>query len=128
MTAPRHPTVPDDAGRIIRVALEASHDKKAHQPEVLDLRGLASFTDFFVIVSGTSHRQVQALGDGILDAFSAARIRPHHVEGLDANEWVLIDAGDVIVHVFLGDKRVFYDIEGLWRDARRLPVTLPDAS
>ncbi len=63
-----------------------------------------------------------ALADGILEALRKARVRLDHVEGQDVSEWVLIDAGDVIVHVFLGDKRVFYDLEGLWRDARRVTL------
>lgn len=107
----------------MELALRAAEDKKAERPEVLELSGLSDFTDYFVIVSGKSHRQVVAIADGIQEALAKSGVRPHHVEGHELCEWILLDLGDVVVHVFADDKRLFYDLEGLWRDARRWPQT-----
>ncbi len=98
--------------------LAAALSKKADRPEVLDLRGRCSFTDYFVILSGDNHRQVQAIADAVADSFDK-RVQ---VEGYHAAEWILIDGGDAVVHVFLGEKRAYYDLEGFWRDAERIAV------
>jgi ribosome-associated protein len=108
----------------IRVALVAAGDKKALRPVVLDLREIASFTDFFVIVSGTNQRQVQAISDAIEEELKKQlRVRPARIEGYTAAEWVLLDYGDFVVHAFEEQARQFYDLERLWREARR--VALP---
>jgi ribosome-associated protein len=88
---------------------------------LLDLTGVASYCDGFVICSGTNRRQVRAIAEGIIEDLRAAGVRPVGVEGLDASRWVLIDLGDVLVHVFDEPMRGFYDLDGLWADARRIP-------
>ena len=106
------------------VALHAASDKKALDPVVLDLREVASFTDFFVIVSATNVRQVQAIADAIQEQLrKESGARPARVEGYRSAEWVLLDYGDFIFHVFEEKSRRFYDLERLWRDAAR--VSLP---
>jgi ribosome-associated protein len=106
------------------VALRAASDKKALDPVVLDLREVASFTDFFVIVSATNVRQVQAIADEIQEQLrKESGARPARVEGYRSAEWVLLDYGDFIFHVFEEKSRRFYDLERLWRDAAR--VSLP---
>jgi len=109
---------------LIPLVIAASTDKKAENPEVLDLRGLAAFCDYFVILSAGNRPQVEAIVDAVLERLRPLGVRPQHVEGMDAKEWGLIDLGSVIVHIFLAEKRSFYDLEGLWRDARRMPIEL----
>ena len=101
-----------------RIAL----DTKAEDLVVLDVRGLASFTDFFVIMSGRSTRHVQGLAEAMEGELRAKRISSKHSEGLREGLWVLLDFGDVVVHIFYHEIRSFYDLEGLWHDAPRVDV------
>jgi len=107
----------------LMTALRAATEKKALDVVVLDLREIASFTDFFVIVSGTNDRQVQAIADEVSDTLKKSGSPAARVEGYKTAEWVLLDFGDFVVHVFEDKARKFYDLERLWREARR--VTLP---
>ena len=101
----------------VTTALQAASDKKALAPVVLDLRELASFTDYFLITSGTNQRQVQAIADEVEARLKQEGTRPARIEGYKTAEWVLLDYGDFIVHVFDDKARHFYDLERLWRDA-----------
>lgn len=107
----------------ITTALQAASDKKAVAPVVLDLSSIGGFTDFFVITHGTNQRQVQAIADEIVQRLKLAGERPARVEGYKTAEWILLDYGDFIIHVFEEKARHFYDLERLWRDAAR--VALP---
>ena len=89
---------------------------------ILDLRGASSFCDSFLICTATNRRHARAIAEGILEDLRLAGQRPIGVEGMDASRWVLIDFGDVLVHVFDEPMRGFYDLDGLWADARRVPV------
>jgi ribosome-associated protein len=93
---------------------------KAFDVVVLDLRGLASFADTFIICSGRSHRQVSAIAEFVERDLKAQGIKPLGVEGLREGHWVLMDYGDIVIHVFYEPIRIFYDLEGLWSDARRI--------
>lgn len=104
-------------------AVKAALDKKASDVVVLDLRHTPAFTDFFILCSGNSQRQVKAIADGIEEALRAAKVRPAHVEGYDRAEWVLMDFFTFIVHVFTPQTRLFYSLERLWGDAERIDVT-----
>ena len=107
----------------LRLALHAAAEKKAHDPVVLDLREVASFTDYFVIASGTNVRQVQAVADEVQEQLRRhLNVRPARVEGYNSAEWVLLDYGDFIVHVFEDKARRFYDLERLWREGVRVPL------
>jgi ribosome-associated protein len=99
-----------------RIAL----DTKAEDVVVLDVRGLASFTDYFVIMSGRSTRHVQGLAEAISEELRAKRISSKHSEGMREGLWVLLDFGDVVAHVFYHESRTFYDLEGLWHDAPKI--------
>ncbi len=103
-------------------ALHAASDKKALDMVVLDLRNIASFTDYFLITSGTNVRQVQAIADEIVERLKKHGTRAQRVEGYQTAEWVLVDYGDFLVHVFENKARQFYDLERLWRDAARIPL------
>ena len=106
------------AAACARIAL----DSKAEDLVVLDVRGLASFTDYFVIMSGRSTRHVQGLAEAMEGELRAKRVNSKHSEGLREGLWVLLDFGDVIVHIFYHESRGFYDLEGLWHDAPKINV------
>ena len=95
---------------------------KAIAVEVLEVRDLAGYTDYLIICSGHSDRQVEAIADHVLADLAKERVAPLGVEGLPRAQWVLPDFGDVVVHVFHHPVRAFYDLEGLWQDAPRVPV------
>ena len=89
---------------------------------LLDLREIASFTDYFVIASGTNERQVQAISDGVVDTLKKAGTPAARVEGYKTAEWILLDYGDFVVHVFDDKARKFYDLERLWRESKRVEL------
>ena len=103
-------------------ALHAAAEKKAIDPVVLDLREIASFTDNFVIVSGANERQVQAISDEIYEQLKKAGETAARVEGYKTAEWILLDYGDFVVHVFEQKARKFYDLERLWRESKRVEL------
>lgn len=88
---------------------------------------MTSFTDYFVICSGANHRQVQAIANEIQEKLAAAGERPTNVEGLDNAEWVLMDYGDLVVHVFSEQARAYYDLDRLWRTAKEVAFDLTAA-
>jgi ribosome-associated protein len=102
--------------------VDAVLDMKALDVVVLDVQGLASFADNFIICSGRSHRQVSAIAEHVEKTLKKKGIKPMGVEGLREGHWVLMDYGDVLIHVFYEPIRIFYDLEGLWSDARRIEI------
>lgn len=107
-----------------RVLAQTAYDNKAEDLVVIDVRGLSSFTDYFVIMSGRSTRHVQGLADAIGAHMRKKRITQFSAEGYNEGQWVLLDYNDVVVHIFYQEARAFYDIEGLWHDAPRLELDL----
>ena len=107
----------------VKLAIECASEKKAFNLVALDLREIASFTEFFVIASANNQRQVQAICDEIQEQLkSQLKSRVVRIEGYGSAEWVLLDYGDFIVHVFEQKAREFYDLERLWRDARKVEI------
>lgn len=106
----------------VAIAAQAATDKKATDLVMLDLRKAASFTEYFLICTGASTRQVQAISDAIEESLRKSGKRPMHIEGYSSAEWILLDYGDFIAHVFSPASRRFYDLERLWRDAPRVEV------
>lgn len=106
----------------ILLALHAASEKKAISTVVLDLREIASFTDFFLITSGANERQVQAISDEIYERLKHAGSPAARVEGYKSAEWILLDYGDFVVHVFNEKARSFYDLERLWRESKRVEL------
>jgi ribosome-associated protein len=104
------------------VCLEAAIEKKALDPILLELKEIGSFTDYFLLLSGKSDRQVQAIAQGIEEALKKKGVRPLGQEGMLGGKWVLMDYEDVVVHIFLEPIRKFYDLEGLWIDAPRIDL------
>ncbi len=105
-----------DTLELVRNTTAAAHDKKAFDVTALDVSGLTSFTDAFVLCSTSSDRHLDAVAEEIRRRLKARR-KPLHVEGGGGGQWVLIDFGDVIVHVFTEERRAYYNLEGLWGDA-----------
>jgi ribosome-associated protein len=106
----------------VLAALHAAGEKKALEPVVLDLREIASFTDYFVIVSGANERQVQAISDEVYETLKKLGHTSARVEGYKTAEWILLDYGDFVVHVFEQKARKFYDLERLWRESKRVEL------
>jgi len=109
----------------VQLAVRCAADKKATDIIVLDLRQIASFAEYFIIATGSNQRQVQAIADEIEEQLKKqVSTRPVRIEGYNTAEWVLMDYGDFIVHIFNKEARGFYDLERLWRDAGK--VSLPE--
>ncbi|MCG0571320.1 ribosome silencing factor [Lactiplantibacillus plantarum] len=106
-----------DSKELLQLTVEAADDKRADDIVALDVTEVSLMADYFVILSADSKRQVQAIADNIVDFVRKAGSDVKSVEGRTAGEWVLIDAGDVIVHVFQKDARAHYNLEKLWSDA-----------
>jgi ribosome-associated protein len=104
------------------VFFKAVLGRKAVNVVALDVRELTSIADVFIICSGRSNRQVSAIADHVVRELRKQKIKPLSVEGSAEGQWVLIDYGYVVIHVFFESVRQFYDLEGLWSDARRIPV------
>ena len=116
-TETRHP-------QILRAAVAAAEDRKARDIRVLDLSRVSDFTDYFVVCSGRSERQAAAIAEGIQERLAAQGVKPLHVEGLPAARWVLLDYGDVVIHVFEEETRAYYGLEKIWSDAPEVAAEL----
>ena len=117
----------DELDEPVKLAIECALDKKAFALTALDLREIASFTEFFIVASGSNQRQVQAIADEISEQLKKQlKLKAIRIEGYAAAEWVLLDYGDFICHIFEQKSREFYDLERLWRDARK--VDLPQTT
>jgi ribosome-associated protein len=110
---------PMQSEQLVKIAVAALEDLKAQDITTIDVRGKTSITDFMVIASGTSSRQVKALVDNVLEKVKEQGIRPLGSEGLEGGEWALLDLGDIVVHVMQVATRQFYDLERLWQGAEQ---------
>ncbi len=104
------------------LAAEAALDKKASAVEIIDVTGKVDYADFLVLMTGSSDRHVAALADAVDERLARSGFHSISIEGRPAGSWVLIDFVDVVVHIFQKESRAVYDLDGLWMDARRLPV------
>lgn len=102
------------------LCLKAAIEKKALAPVLLEMKGITSVTDYFLICTGKSDRQVQAIARSIEETLEKIGIRPLGQEGAAHGKWILMDYNDVVVHIFLETTRSFYDLEGIWGDAPRI--------
>ncbi|MBE01537.1 ribosome silencing factor [Marinobacter lutaoensis] len=104
------------------IVVRALEDVKAEDISVIDVRERTSVTDFMVLASGTSNRHVKSLADSVVEEAKGKGVRAANVEGANASDWILVDLGDVVVHVMMPATREFYDLERFWRDAPDLGV------
>ena len=102
--------------------VDAARSKKAFRIRLMDVQGIASFTDAFAFMSGGSDRQNRAIADAIEDGLKAEGVRPLSLEGAQAGAWILMDYGDFVVHIMDEDNREFYNLEGLWKSGRELEL------
>jgi len=108
----------------VGAVIQACLDKKAEELSILEMeKGSGAFTDYFVLCSGTNPRQVQAIADEVELRLKGAGIRPNNIEGYNQAEWILLDYVDFVVHVFSEKARKFYDLERLWKSAKRLEAS-----
>jgi ribosome-associated protein len=107
------------------LALGAALDKKGLEPVLLDVRALCSYTEYILLVSGRSDRQVDAIADAVSHALRDEGRRPIGVEGVSSGQWALLDFGDVVIHVFHHPMRLHYDLESLWHEAPRVAIEVP---
>lgn len=107
---------------LAQICASAALGTQAEDLVILDVRGLATFTDYCVIMNGKSTRHVQALAEAIEVALRSKRVKASTAEGLAEGLWVLLDFDDVIVHIFYHEQRKFYNLEGLWSDAKQVAV------
>jgi ribosome-associated protein len=120
--APAAAAAQDDARPTALLIAQAGLDKKAEDVTVLDVRGLTSYADYFVVMTADSDRQASAIADGIEQLMKAEGVTKVGVEGYEGGRWILVDYGDVVAHVMNRESRGFYDLEGLWADAPRFVV------
>ncbi len=103
-----------------RLAYQALDEKKAEDIKVLEIGDITIIADYFIIANGTNSSQVQALVDNVQDVLGKNGYEPKRIEGIRSTNWVLMDYGDVIVHVFSKEDRLFYDLERIWRDGKSI--------
>ena len=111
-----------DSKQLALLCRELADNKKAENTVILDVHEISSITDYFVIVSGANERQVQAISDEIYESLKKAGHPAARVEGYKTAEWILLDYGDFVVHVFEQKARKFYDLERLWRESKRVEL------
>jgi ribosome-associated protein len=107
---------------MVRLAYEALADKKAEDIKIINIEGVSVLADYFLIASGTNRNQVQAMADSVEEALYKAGYPVRQTEGYNTANWVLMDYGDIIVHVFDSENRLFYDLERIWRDGRDISI------
>jgi ribosome-associated protein len=112
----------EEENRTFRLCVNAALDKKAFDIIALEIKGISSFADYFIVCSGSSNRQVQAIASSIELNLKKEGVYPLGIEGFNEGNWILLDYGDVVIHVFYHPFREFYELERLWTDAKRIEL------
>lgn len=110
------------AKEMARLAYEALSDKKAEDIKIINIEGVSVLADYFIIATGTNRNQVQAMADNVEEELYKAGFEVKQTEGYRSANWVLMDYGDIIVHVFDSENRLFYDLERIWRDGKTISI------
>ncbi len=110
----------DVSKKMAAMAVDALEDRKGEDIRVIDISEISTLADYFIIAAGTNSNQVQALSDNVQEKLGRAGFMTKNVEGYDAANWILLDFGDIIVHVFDSENRLFYDLERIWRDGKMI--------
>ncbi|TCL58527.1 ribosome-associated protein [Kineothrix alysoides] len=113
----------EESKKMTKLAIEALEDKKAEDIRVIDISDVSIIADYFIIASGTNRSQIQALSDNVEEKLGRAGLNLKQMEGYDTANWVLLDFGDIIVHVFDKENRLFYDLERIWRDGKQISLS-----
>ena len=112
--------------KMVKLALKALDEKKGKDVKVIDIREVSVIADYFIIASASNENQAQAMMDSVEETLGRAGWEPRQVEGTKNSSWVLMDYGDMIVHIFDEENRLFYDLERIWRDGKTLDITYDD--
>ena len=108
----------DIAKKMASIAVEALEEKKSIDTNIIDVAHISTLADYFIVASGTNKNQVQAMADETEERLGRAGYLPKHIEGYATANWILMDYGDIVVHIFDEENRVFYDLERIWRDGK----------
>ncbi len=108
----------DQEKEMVNLAIKALEDKKGEDIRIIDIREVSVLADYFIIASGSNANQVQAMTDNVEEILGKAGYEPRQIEGYRSANWILMDYGDIIVHVFCREDRLFYDLERIWRDGK----------
>ena len=106
--------------KMAAMAVDALEDRKGEDIRVIDISEISTLGDFFIIAAGTNRNQVQALADNVQEKLGRAGYMTKNVEGYEGEKWILLDLGDIVVHVFDSENRLFYDLERIWRDGKQI--------
>ena len=109
-----------DAKKMALMAVDALEDKKANDISIIDIEKISTLADYFIIASGTNRNQVQAMCDEVDERLGKSGFEPKHIEGYNSANWVLLDYGDIVIHLFDEENRLFYDLERIWRDGIKI--------
>ena len=110
------------AEKMTRLAIEGLEEKKANEIRILDIEKISTLADYFIIASGANRNQVQAMADSVEEMLSREGYSPKHIEGYQNANWILMDYGDIVLHLFDEENRLFYDLERIWRDGTAVEV------
>lgn len=103
-------------------AVKAIEDKKGIDPKIIDISSISTVADYFIIASGSNRHQVQAIADGVDEALAKEGVFAKGREGYQSGHWILLDYGDIVIHIFDEENRLFYDLERIWRDGRTVSL------
>ena len=110
--------VEKNSKEMVKIAVAALEEKKAKDIKILDISGVSVLADYFIIASGSNRNQVQAMADNVEEVLGKAGVHPKQIEGYQTANWILMDYGDVVIHIFDEENRLFYDLERIWRDGK----------
>ena len=110
--------VEKNSKEMAKIAVAALEEKKANDIKILDISGVSVLADYFIIASGSNRNQVQAMSDNVEEVLGKAGVHPKQIEGYQTANWILMDYGDVVIHIFDEENRLFYDLERIWRDGK----------
>lgn len=112
-----------ESKKMTQLAIKALEDKKAEDIHIIDISEVSVLADYFIIANGTNRSQIQAMTDNVEETLGRAGFSIKQVEGYDSANWVLMDFGDIIVHIFDKDNRLFYNLERIWRDGKAVEIS-----
>ena len=113
----------DESRTMARLVCDALEDKKALDVKVIGLEKISTLADYFIIASGANRNQVQAMADNVDEMLGRAGHQPKQVEGYQSANWILMDYGDIVIHIFDEENRLFYDLERIWRDGQSVELS-----
>jgi ribosome-associated protein len=108
----------DNSKKMVKLAYEALDEKKGEDIQIIEIKDISIIADYFIIANGTNASQVDALVDSVIDKLKRDGVEPKRIEGVRSASWILLDYGDVVVHVFSKEDRLFYNLERIWRDGK----------